>query len=215
MYRFKTSFSREKNVLLSRIKERNESLYGFLDRASHLSQTSMPTPSTRSNKVISSFIEFQVKARCLYTYFQCHWACSCSYAGRHPYGITVQDSDLKVLFLDSNNGRIMIKVEVETIERPQRPSLTPHSSKSEEVLTLGRQISFKNRLNIIKGQGDKSIFTLAASAFSTFSAPAIGEGKYDDLERPQQKLKKKYVLIHAIFSERRKMDLSWNSALTR
>jgi hypothetical protein len=189
MYRLKSSFSHEKDTLLSRIREKNQSVYEFLDRASHLSRTSTPIPSTRNNsKAASLFLEVQNQARSLYKCFQRHWVCSCSSHGSHQCCIMVQGSDLKVLF-DYGNERTQVKVEVETTNPPSRPSLTPQLNKSDAVLNLGHQISVKSRLKKLKDKGQKGVFGLAASTISVFSSPvSLGEGQYEGMKRPQEKV---------------------------
>ena len=205
MFRIKTSFSHKKNELLARIEARNKDLYEFLERASHIqhSRISTATAPKSSVKIVSSFLEFQDKARTIFSGLQRHWACSCNCDGLHSCSISAQGSDLKAFF-DNGTETKHVKVEIEVKEKSSELERLPLNSNGitsqEDVDNLRHQIFIKNKSKRLREKGSKSLAKLVASTFTAFSNPAnveTGSNCDKGLERQTKTLKKRYVFCYA------------------
>jgi len=169
MFKLRTSFLHRKDQLLSRIRDKNDAVWRFLDKASNKIQL-MPSPKQGSGA--TSFTEVQEHAQALYQCLQLQWFCTCTQ--NHPCGIKVQPSEgrkddekayLQVLF-DDNSCRTQLKVMVESpaIERPQ----TVERYRPDDISELAQKMSIKNRLKERFGlKGSKAVPLLAVSSVLT------------------------------------------------
>ncbi|KAH7312519.1 hypothetical protein B0I35DRAFT_437204 [Stachybotrys elegans] len=190
LYRLKTAFSHKKDMHLSKIREGNKALYGFLDRASHLSRSSTSISPIRNNTILSSIFDAQEQAKCVYQCFQRRWTCTCVPVQQHPCSITVEGPYLQFLFVnDSKTTKVQFgfsKTIDPAIDEPDPP-------RSEEVLILNEQVSLKNRLKNLKKES-KGVMQLAASSLTVLStAQPRNKMLFEGFQKPSEKLKKKKV----------------------
>ena len=96
MFRLKLSFSHKKDTLLDRIRDKNNALYAFLDRASHIaSASSMQSPERRkgrnNDKLALPLLAFQRHGTALYQSLQLKWSCRCPQG--HPFAVALRSSE--------------------------------------------------------------------------------------------------------------------------
>ena len=193
MFKVKASFSHEKDRLVAQIKTRNDTLYDFLARASHIERTTTQSiPAKPSKAEARPPLAVKETANETYQCFQRHLKCNCP--STHPCGITVTKIEkeggkttvcMKLLFLEQD-ARTQVKVERIPMIHKKPPGLShSESSKLEDVAALQQQFAMKNRVGDVQKSNRKSIFALAASSLSLSSRKADKmEGK---LSKPKIK----------------------------
>ncbi|KAJ0120192.1 hypothetical protein J7T55_001048 [Diaporthe amygdali] len=72
MFRLKTSFTHRKDVLLAEVRDRNNEIFTFLERAAHLSSSRTPPPPRLARKQTTPLLALQSEATALYETFQMH-----------------------------------------------------------------------------------------------------------------------------------------------
>ncbi|KAK7422979.1 hypothetical protein QQX98_001269 [Neonectria punicea] len=194
MFRLKTSFSSQKDELLKIIKDRNEDLFQFLSRASHVAQATKAKPSVSATS-ITPFLTFQSQARQIYECVQRHWTCTCT--GVHPCGVTIspdleKKETLEMRLLFREEAKLTnLKVRLD-VARPKVPQPQACPTKDEDLAVLRKQMALKEQM---KKKVDKSprgfLYSLGAAAMSSIEARARPESKSWDLERPPARLKKR------------------------
>lgn len=198
IFRIKTSFTHDKDHLVSRIKARNDTIFSFLERASHLQRTTTrPTPLRPSKGQGQPPVALNGTATELYQCFQKHLVCTCF--SPHPCGVTVSKLDnesgksvvsMKMLFLEGD-GRTQVKVESFSMVAKGKSSLSqPTAPKLGDVSDLKQQFWLRNRVGDMQKTTPKSLFALAASSLNL---PGL---KTDKLERkpPEKKPRRPFHL---------------------
>lgn len=198
MFKIKTSFTHDKDRLVSQIKSKNDTIFSFLERASHLQRaTTQPTPLRPSKGQGQPPVALNGTATELYQCFQKHLVCTCF--SLHPCGVTVSKLDnesgksvvsMKMLFLEGD-GRTQVKVESFSMGTKKRPSWSQGTTpKLGDVSDLKQQFSIRNRVGEMRKTTPKSLFALAASSLSL---PGL---KTDKLEKkpPERKPRRPFHL---------------------
>lgn len=189
MFRLKSSFSREKNELLETVKDRNEAIFQFLNRASHVNnlkaEQAKPVESPR-------FLEFQQEAKDIYVCLRRHWVCKCT--AEHCCGIAVsrrgiggRPFEMNLVFRGEEDMP-KLKLRLEDI-RP--PVINMIASRDEKVATLRSQIAVKQQKAISQteysAKGFLSSFGLSAINSEARRSASSKEWKLDN---PRSILKK-------------------------
>lgn len=195
MFRLKTSFPSQKDDLLKIIKDRNEDLFQFLSRASHVSHVTR-TKSAVSAASITPFLAFESQARQIYECVQRHWTCTCT--GVHPCGVTISpDRDkketLEMRLLFREEAKLTnLKVKLD-MTRPKTAQPQACASTDEDLAVLHKQMAFKEQMKKKVDKSPKSfLYSLGAAARSSIETRARPESKSWDLEKPSARLKKRW-----------------------
>lgn len=192
LFRLKASFSHKKDDLLSKLREKNSSIYGFLDRASHSSQrtASLPagTTSIGARKDIAALLERQKDSAAVQKYLWGHWECRCRCSGNHGYGVSIYDSAFRLLHNNADKHSAYLEFLVK--HNAVVPRETATSSRPDELTVLSEQLSFKSRVKKLKDRGYGSIFKLVGSSASVAAAPQGGVLGMSGLKRKERKLEK-------------------------
>lgn len=176
MFRLKTSFTHHKDVLLTEVRERNNEIFEFLQRASHLSGTRKDPLPRPARKHTTPLLSLQKDASALYESFQTHLRCKCS--SDHSCGIAVSRTDgiqgqvvashLKLLFWDGScRTQVKIRSSSAAYTKPTISSKPP-VDKLEEVSSLHQHLSVRNRVEAVRKRSPKALFALATSSMPTF-----------------------------------------------
>ncbi|KAJ4205895.1 hypothetical protein NW759_014372 [Fusarium solani] len=193
LFRLKWSFGHRKDKLLATIKDRNESIYAFLDRSAHLARGS---ESTRAGSRVWPYLSAQRQATSIYECLQSQWKCHC--LSNHTCGIRAsmvgQDhGDLKpksfVLLFDE--GATFTELRVEVAEpKPIRTTSQPSSQNRADVSQLKGDVSAKIRSQHVRNKSS-SLAALAASSLSIVGNPSnLGDGQ-SRLKRLERKFRKR------------------------
>jgi hypothetical protein len=200
LYRLQTSFSNEKDRLLSRITTINDDLHNFLDRAPE-------APRQRTSKSKVSFRDVQGQARQVYECLAKQWQCSCPTShvvgiGTHtilsPSRGAVHGSGYMSLLLETGAHRKQLRVQIEAPAVTEVVVVTPAPEKAASTLDLGaaaglkRQIeSRKHKKSMSDAVTKHSISALAATSLSVPSAEKKEPSKSRSiLKRAKQRFQK-------------------------
>jgi hypothetical protein len=187
MFRFKASFTNHKDVLLNEVRERNNEIFEFLQRASHLSGTRKDPLPRPARKHTTPLLSLQEDASALYETFQTHLRCRCT--SEHSCGIAVSRTDgfqgqvavshLKLLFWDGPR-RTQVKIRSISVVnmKPTAPT-RPAIDKLEEVSSLHQDISISNRVKALRKRAPKALFALVTASLPTFVRLPIGGSRKD------------------------------------
>lgn len=194
MFRLKTSFTHHKDVLLSEVRERNNEIFQFLQRASHLSGTRKDPLPRPARKHTTPLLSLQEDASALYESFQTHLRCKCT--SDHSCGIAVSRADgikgqvvgshLKLLFWDGP-CRTQVKIRSTSVAytKPRTPPKPP-IDKLEEVSSLHQHLSARNRVEAVRKRSPKALFALATSSIPTFGRLPIRDSRKDSAGPQEQ-----------------------------
>lgn len=198
MFRLRTSFSRQKDELLKIIQDRNEDLFQFLSRASHVAHVTRTKPGV-SAASITPFLAFQSQARQIYECVQRHWTCTCTAV--HPCGVTIspdrdKNETLEMRLLFREEAKLTnLKVGLD-MTRPKAAQPQACPSKNEDLAVVRKQMAFKEQMKKKVGKSPKSfLYFRGAAAMSSIEARARPESKSWDLEKPPARLKKCSVIL--------------------
>ncbi|KAF4448824.1 hypothetical protein F53441_7816 [Fusarium austroafricanum] len=185
LFRLKWSFSHKKNELLTIIKDRNEAIYAFLDRAAHVESR---IKSTRYASNAWKYLTAQKEASSIYECLQSHWTCNC--LSNHSCGIRastgLQNPKKRNFALVFEEGLRLTEVMVEVTETNSAKSSIEGTQK---VSQLRQDVSVKRRYKMARGKSS-SLVALAVSSLSIVGNPSgPGEGQ-SRLQRLAVKLKK-------------------------
>lgn len=195
MFRLKISFTHNKDILLAEVRERNNEIFEFLQRASHLSGTRNDPLPRPARKHATPLLSLQEDASALYETFQTHLRCQCT--SHHSCGIAVSRADgikgqvaanhLKLLFWD---GPYRTQVKIRHISAPYSTPMAPPKSSTdnlEEVSSLHQHISVRNRIEAVRKRAPKALFALATSSIPTFGRLPIRDSSKDPAVSKDQK----------------------------
>ncbi|TGJ79341.1 hypothetical protein E0Z10_g9425 [Xylaria hypoxylon] len=188
LFKFKRSFSNKKDVLLATVRSKNDALFHFLEKASHITQSASVTVSSKLRARVSlrrvSFL--QDHSQRAFKFLRDRWTCSCPQ--HHHCGIAIEhhENTPSLSLLLSGKGDIArIKVVFDMVL--SKPEQTIH----EEVTILKQQMSLKRTLRNLKFRRSQSTLALGISALSLVSNPFSSERNKVRLEKDERKLKKK------------------------
>lgn len=197
MFRVKTSFTHQKDKLLSRVRDCNDKIITFLQQASHLSGAKLAAPSKPARKQTTKFLTLQGDALALYETFQTQLSCKCT--SNHSCGITVSGKGnlkdevtavhLKIFFWD---GPCRTQVKILSIPAPDSKTKTspgPSTGTLEEVSSLRQKWSARNRLETVRKGSPKTLFALAVSSIPTFGRLPLAKPR-KELPKPQEQSKR-------------------------
>jgi hypothetical protein len=192
------SFSSRKDQLMSKVGDKNQAIYEFLERASRVNQAKTPPRSIRVPT--QPFLESQEIAADLFTSFQKDLTCTCG--SEHPCGIAVGNAEVrgqptvqfKMLFRDGTSPK---QISFERISTSHGRSNTKARFKHQEtalgaVTDLQQQVATKNRFDSLKKTGPKSIMSLAASSTPVLNIFARDSSQKIEWDKPENKLKKPF-----------------------
>jgi len=185
IFRLKLSFSHKKDTLLDRIRDKNNALYAFLDRASHIaSASSLQSPERRkgsnSDKLAQPVLAFQRHGAVLYQSLQLKWSCPCPKG--HPFAVALRHSESRrsgtsSLWFELLVTDIKMRVKITPEVKLQRPAAVPHTleptpapndvvSQQEAVSELRATLTLRNHLQRLKWKGSNAIQALVLSTSS-------------------------------------------------
>ncbi|KAI8711312.1 hypothetical protein NCS52_01507200 [Fusarium sp. LHS14.1] len=180
LFRLKWSFSHKKDKLLATIKDRNETIYAFLDRSAHLARG---FESRRAGSRVWPYLSAQRQASSMYECLQSRWKCHC--LSNHTCGIRAsmvgQDrGDLEpksfVFLFDEGERFTELRVEVAEL-KPIGITPQPSSQSIVNVSQLKEDISAKIRSHHARNRSS-SLAALAASSLSIVGNPSnLGDGR--------------------------------------
>ncbi|KAI3319727.1 hypothetical protein HD806DRAFT_525384 [Xylariaceae sp. AK1471] len=195
LFKLKRSFSSRKNELLAIVQGKNDALFQFLEKASHITRSNSPVVPSKSytQTSLKKLSHLQSNSQRAFHFLQKKWACSCSQ--RHHCGVTVDDSDTRPslnLLLSDKDKFTQIQLVFEVVIPP---TPEPKQTKQEEITSLKRQISLKKTLKKFKSQRPHSTLGLGISALSIVSNPFSSERRQVQLEKAETKLRKKALPV--------------------
>ncbi|KAH9235900.1 hypothetical protein K456DRAFT_1737248 [Colletotrichum gloeosporioides 23] len=200
MFRLKTSFLGRKDDLLSQLRQSNEWIYKYLDRAARIIPHGTANDQQRfekhHDKRLKDFQTLQAQARSLYTCFQKSWQCGCS--DGHPCGITVQqskaetnrDHNIMILFNPSasrSTSRTKVRISGARSQQNGKNHACPRESKQHEINWLSQQVSAKS----LHGASQEDYIALPELLHSALVL--LGGSELltkDGLQKPAAKLRK-------------------------
>ncbi|KAI0116547.1 hypothetical protein GGR51DRAFT_546053 [Nemania sp. FL0031] len=195
LFRLKRTFSNRKGKLLATIQSRNEALFNFLEKASHITRSYTPVvpPKSHSRSPFKKFGHLQKHSQYAYLFLRKKWTCGCSHS--HHCGIAIEQSDIDpslTLLVSDEERSTRMRLIFDSLPVPtQEPSQTKH----EEVAELKQQISLKRKLRELKPKQSPGALSLAMSTLSLMTNPFSSGRSKVELEKGEKKLKKKSLVL--------------------
>ncbi|KAJ2986725.1 hypothetical protein NUW58_g4891 [Xylaria curta] len=191
VFKLKRSFSNKKSALLDTVQSKNDALFHFLEKASHITQSeSIMLPSKSRSKVSIKRVSYlQDHSQRAFTFFCERWACNCQQ--NHRCGIAVEHRATipSLSLLLSGGGELTpVRVDFDTVLPSSRQ---PEQTIQEEITSLKQQMSLKKTLRKLGFKRSHNTLALGVSALSLVSNPFSSEHHKVQLEKKEKKLQKK------------------------
>ncbi|VUC31852.1 unnamed protein product, partial [Clonostachys rosea] len=157
MFRLKRSFSREKDELLDIVRDKNDTIFQFLNRDLMINHSK---PQALKQADSPGFLSLQTQARDIYGCLKQHWNCAC--ADKHPYGITVSrkhinGNPLELNFVFNGENMSILKVQLDEL---QLPTIKISEPEDGDVTNLRSQLTIRrHKARIASDKGTKSILS--------------------------------------------------------
>ncbi|KAI0867411.1 hypothetical protein GGS24DRAFT_485755 [Hypoxylon argillaceum] len=195
LFKFKRSFSSKNTTLLATVRSKNEDLFHFLEKASHITQSTPVTMTSkpRARASLDRVSYLQNHSQRAFKFLRDRWACSCPQ--HHHCGIAIEHREITpslILLLRGNRDLSQIRVVFDTVIPPQQET---EQTIHEEVMILKQQMSLKTTLKKLKFKRSQSNLALGISALSLVSNPFSSERSKVQLEKDERKLKKKTPVL--------------------
>lgn len=158
---------------MARVKDKNDALFAFLDRASHITlgtdSSSNTTKRSSNSKMVQPVLAFQRYGSALWRSLQNKWSCDCP--GHHPFALAIEEhnsgrTDYPTLcfeLLVSKNTDMRVRVIPR--ETPKNPPQTANARppQLETITGLRTKLTVGNHLRKLNWKGKKTVQALVVS----------------------------------------------------
>ncbi|KAI3338768.1 hypothetical protein F4824DRAFT_499144 [Ustulina deusta] len=198
LFKLKSSFSSRKTQLLAIVRDKNDALYYFLEKASQITRSHVLVEPSKSyyRSSMKKISLLQSHSQRAFHFLQRNWSCNCLQP--HHYGITVQDynTDPSIgLLLSHEDTLVRVQLALDTAKpRPDVVSLPItelEQTKLGDITSLKQQMYWKRQRTKFKAKIPHSILSLGVSTLSFLSNLSLLWGCRVQLEKVEAKLKKK------------------------
>ena len=187
MKKLKISFSKRKNVLLDRIRDRNQQVYNQLTVVTCGLDAKRNSSQLRLGADVREIKSVQEQAQALFTCLSRNWQCHCGGAA-HSFSITVESrggkSGLKFMLDGANTTCIRVESRESMIKGKEREEGDGFVSPAD-VFSAKMQLTAANRIKRVRQSESRTVVALASSALSSLGR--MDRSDFSELKSPSRK----------------------------